>query len=196
MTKEGRMHLPAIRALATGELTSDQQRWLLDTLQLEETPRTVGPGAKQSLAHRSFTSEAGTTRLVLDLAHTGDAGWVLALFFDGERPSADTVEDYRRLFRDLVDQLGLELVEITPAATAEEVHVVPPSPASEPETAAGASWGLPYYELEQLWAHVGLRRDAPREVKEVKLREVMRTPAWSAAPPTLRQQAEDFLTGG
>ncbi|GAA2919619.1 hypothetical protein GCM10011428_39970 [Streptomyces violaceus] len=39
-----------------------------------------------------------------------------------------------------------------------------------------------------------LAQDAPREVKEVKLREVMRTPVWSDAPPALRRQAEVIWT--
>jgi hypothetical protein len=46
-----------------------------------------------------------------------------------------------------------------------------------------------------VWAHVGLREDAPREVKEFKLRELMLTPAWASAPVGLRSQAEAFLNG-
>lgn len=63
----------------------------------------------------------------------------------------------------------------------------------EEDTLGVSSWELPYQELDQMWMHVGLRRDAPREVKAVKLREVMRTPAWSVAPEKLRRQAEEFL---
>jgi hypothetical protein len=184
------MLCPALRVLSQGVLTSDQRRWLLDSLQLEEVPRAEGPGAARSIAHRSFTDETGA-RLVLDLARTGESGWVFALFFDGEKPSAETVEGHRTLLRDAVERLGLTLIEITPAATADEVYVAPPSDA--PKDTMVTSWELPYYELDQMWAHLGLRKDAPREVKEVKLREVMRTPAWSVAPPTLRRQAETFL---
>ncbi|MBB5940311.1 hypothetical protein [Streptomyces zagrosensis] len=183
---------PALRVLAHGELTSEQLRRLLGTLRLEETPRTEGPGAAGSIAHRSFTDDTDT-RLVMDLARTGESGWVLALFFDGEPPSAGTVEGHRVLLRDAVERFGLTLVEITPAATADEVHVAPPPPPGVPEAGIGVYWDLPYDDLDQLWPHVGLRKDAPREVKEVKLREVMRTPAWSAAPLSLRRQAEAFL---
>jgi hypothetical protein len=183
---------PALRALFHGELAPDQLRRLLGTLRLEEAPRTEGPGAARSIAHRSFAGETGT-RLVLDLARTGESGWVLTLFFDGELPSTETVEGHRVLLRDAVERLGLTLIEITPAATADEVHVVPPPPPGTPESGIGVSWDLPYDELDQLWPHVGLRRDAPREVKEVKLREVMRTPVWSDAPQTLHRQAEAFL---
>lgn len=184
---------PALVVLSHGELTSDQFQWLLGTLRLEETPRTEGPGAATSIAHRSFSDDTGT-RLVLDLARTGESGWVLALFFDGHPPSTGTVDGHRALLRDAVEQLDLVLVEITPAATADEVHVVPPPPPGTPESTIGASWDLPYRDLDQLWPHVGLRRDAPREVKEVKLREVMRTLAWSAAPTALRRQAVEFLS--
>lgn len=184
---------PALRVLSHGELTPDQLRRLIGTLRLEEIPRAEGPGAAKSIAHRSFTDDTGT-RLVLDLARTGESGWVLALFFDGEPPSVDTLEGHRILLRDAVERLGLTLIEITPAAAADEVHVVPPSPsASEP--GIGVSWDLPYEDLDQLWPHLGLRKEAPREVKEVKLREVMRTPAWTAAPQSLRRQAEIFLRG-
>ncbi|MCQ4043282.1 hypothetical protein ACFOSC_01075 [Streptantibioticus rubrisoli] len=182
---------PALRVLSQGELTPDQLRQLLSTLRLEEAPRTEGPGAARSIAHRSFTDDTGT-RLVLDLARTGESGWVLALFFEGEPPSADTVEGHRVLLRDAVERFGLTLIEITPAATADEVYVAPLQPRA-PESGIGVSWDLPYDDLDQLWPHLGLRTDAPREVKEVKLREVMRTPAWSSAPLSLRRQAEAFL---
>ncbi|RKS68424.1 hypothetical protein BZB76_6689 [Actinomadura pelletieri DSM 43383] len=161
-------------------------------LRLEEVPRTEGPGARRSIAHRSYTDDAGS-RLVLDLARTGEDGWVLALFFDGEPPPAETVDGHRVLLREAVERLGLSLIEITPAATADEVHVVTPVSGASERIGIGVAWDLPYDHLDQLWQHVGLRRDAPREVKEVKLREVMRTPAWSSAPASLRRQAEDFL---
>ncbi|OLT27056.1 hypothetical protein BJF83_19470 [Nocardiopsis sp. CNR-923] len=114
------------------------------------------------------------------------------MYFEGERPSTETVEHHRRLFRGLIDQLGLRLREITPAATADEVAVTPPQPANV-EGEIGVSWDLPYNELDQAWFHLGLRKDAPREVKEVKLRELMSFPVWSAAPEPLRSQAEEFL---
>ncbi|MDT0573095.1 hypothetical protein RM704_37545 [Streptomyces sp. DSM 3412] len=184
---------PALRVLSQGELTPDQLQGLLSRLRLEEIPRTEGPGAAKSLAHRSFTDDTGTV-LVLDLARSGESGWVLALFFDGEPPSADTVEGHRVLLRDAIEQVGLTLVEITPAATADEVHVPPPHPGAS-ETGVGVTWDLPYDDLDHMWSHIGLRKDAPREVKVVKLREVMRTPAWSVAPLSLRRQADDFLRG-
>ncbi|WP_329453619.1 hypothetical protein OG894_44665 (plasmid) [Streptomyces sp. NBC_01724] len=36
-------------------------------------------------------------------------------------------------------------------------------------------------------------REAPGEVKAVKLREVMLTPAWPQAPGSLHREAEEFL---
>ncbi len=120
---------------------------------------------------------------------------MLALFFDGEPPSADTVEGHRVLLRDAVERFGLSLVEVIPAADAGEVHVVPSAALGALGPSTGTSWDLPYDDLGQMRQHLGLRKDAPRDVKEVKLREVMRTPAWSAAPAGLRRQAEDFLRG-
>jgi hypothetical protein len=186
------MFWPALRVLAQGELTSDQLQQLIVTLRLEGVARAEGPGAAKSIAHRSFT-EGANTSLILDLARTGESGWVLALFFDGDPPFTDTVERHRALLRDTVERFGLALVEITPAATADEVHVVPSPPTGLSEPAIGPSWDLPYDDLDNLWPHVGLRKDAPREVKQAKLREVMSTPAWSAAPQSLRRQAESFL---
>ncbi|MEN8649704.1 hypothetical protein ABCR94_03370 [Streptomyces sp. 21So2-11] len=184
---------PALRAISHGGLTPDQLHWLLGMFQLQETPRTQGPGAAKSIAHRSFTDQSGT-RLILDLARTGEAGWVFTLFYPGQRPPADTVEDHRALFRDAIDRLSLTLVEITPAATADEVLILPSAPPGTPQSAIGAHWDQEYEDLDQVWPHVGLRKDAPREVKEVKLRELMRTPAWPFAPAALRRQAEDFLS--
>lgn len=185
---------PALRALSYGELTLDQVQWLVGTLELDPVPRTEGPGAAQSLAHRSFTDDAGA-RLVLDLARTGENGWVFALFFHaGQWPSDGTIEAHRARFRQVIDQLSLTLVEIDPAATADEVHVVPAEPAGAPDSSFAAHWDLPG-ELDRIWLHVGLRVDAPRQVKEVKLRELMGTPAWRTAPAGLRSQAEAFLAG-
>jgi hypothetical protein len=184
-----RMLWPALRALFHGELTPDQQHWLHRTFRLTPIPRREGPGAAESIAHRSFTDEAGI-RLILDVARVGASGWVFTLFYPGERPTADTVEEHRALFRETAGQLGLTLVEITPAATADEV-LVPSS--GDAESAFGAHWSLPHGDLERLWPHLGVRKDAPREVKEVALRELMRTPSWSAAPAGLQSEAERFL---
>ncbi len=183
---------PALRVLSQGKLTSDQLQQLLGMLQLEDTPRSEGPAAAKSVAHRSFADTPGT-RLVLDLARTGESGWVLTLFFDGEPPSNETVQAHRALLRDTVERLGLTLIEITPAATAEELHVPPQEPVGTTEPTVGHVWDLPYTNLDQLWSHVGLRKDAPKGVKAVKLREVMRSPAWPSAPPDLQRQAETFL---
>lgn len=183
---------PALRVLSQGELASDQLQRLVGALQLENAPRSEGPGAAKSIAHRSFADTTGT-RLVLDLARTGESGWVFTLFFEGEAPSTDTVEDHRALLRGVVEQLGLTLIEITPAVTADEVHVAPRQPAGSIEPTIGHSWDLPYADLDQLWAHVGLRKNAPKEVKAVKLREVLGSPAWSAAPADLQHEAESFL---
>jgi hypothetical protein len=38
-----------------------------------------------------------------------------------------------------------------------------------------------------VWAHVGLRQDAPREVKEVKLRELMTNCGSTTTAPCVRQ---------
>lgn len=182
---------PALRALSHGELASGQLRWLFRAFQLEEAPRTEGPGAGKSIAHRSFTDGMGT-RLVLDVARTGDSGWVFTLFYQGEQPSAGTVQAHRQLFRDAIDHLKLTLVEITPAATADEVLVATAIPSGVPESSFAANWDLPN-DLDRVWQRVGLRGDAPREVKEIKLRELMHTPAWSGASEDLRRQAEAFL---
>ncbi|MFC9498422.1 hypothetical protein [Streptomyces sp. NPDC056982] len=179
---------PALRVLARGELTADQLQELHSVLDLAPVARTEGPGARASIAHRTRTVAGG--RLVTDLARAGDDGWVLALFFDGQAPDADVIAEYRTQWRGLVDQLDLELVEITPAAAADEVLVLPDQVDTDEAVDA---WELPYDQLDQMWPHVGLRSDAPREVKKVKLRELMRTPAWRVAPAPLRHQAEEFL---
>ncbi|MEU6759780.1 hypothetical protein [Streptomyces sp. NPDC046685] len=185
---------PALRCLSDGELTSDQLDWLRTEFQLEAAPRTEGPGAAKSIAHRAFTDYAGT-RLVLDLARTGESGWVFTLFYEGQRPPSATVGSHRALFRDAVERLGLTLVEIAPAATADEVLLPPTTPSGTPESAFGAHWDLPYEDLGRLWPHLGLRADDPHEVKAVKLSELMRSPAWPDAPASLRAEAEEFLRG-
>src|SRR5690606_24837619 len=187
------MLLPALRAIAYGELTAERQRELADALELERRPRTEGLGKEQSVAHRSSVDEATGSRLVVDLAHTGKAGWAFALFFEGKRPSEATVAEYRALFRGVIDRFGLRVVEVEPPATADGVYAPAEEPSDQPEGGIGVSWELPYRELDQAWMHLGLRRDAPREVKAVKLRALMRTPVWQAAPEPLRSQAEEFL---
>ncbi|WP_051893281.1 hypothetical protein [Streptomyces erythrochromogenes] len=78
----------------------------------------------------------------------------------------------------VIKEFGLTLVETTPAATADEV-LVPTAGNAEP--AFAANWRLPHADLECLWPHLGVRKDSPREVKEIKLRE-MDTPAWPRHP--------------
>ncbi|MEU9998157.1 hypothetical protein [Streptomyces sp. NPDC050848] len=182
---------PALRALAYGHLTTDQLTGLLDEFGLSSLPRVEGPGAAQSIAHRPFADEEGIP-LVLDLARTGDAGWVLTLFHTGQQPIASTIEGYRARFRDAIRRLDLTLVQIDPPASADEVLTTTAAP-DEADSSFGAHWHPEVEELDGLWPHIGLDRDAPREVKAVKLREVMLSPAWPHAPENLRRQAEEFL---
>ncbi|MEV0291657.1 MULTISPECIES: hypothetical protein [unclassified Kribbella] len=185
---------PALRALSLGELSEDQLTWLRETFGLTEGPRTEGPGAADSIAHRRLTDERGV-ELLLDLACMDDDAWVFALFqTTGDKPSAAFVEAQRAAFRAAIDHLGLELVEIEPAARADEVLVAPADPADTAESAVGGHWFLPD-ELELVWWHLGLRRDAAREVKEVKLRQLMLTPAWNEAPDRVRREVQEFLDG-
>lgn len=187
------MLLPALVALSLGELTDEQLSQLHDMLRLQRgTPRTEGYAAANSIAHRYLTDETGN-RLVLELGRVGEDGWTFSLYFDGGRPAPATVETHRTLFRGLMEWFGLELVEITPAATADEVRVMSVPPEAQAEDTLGVSWDFSYDRLEQLWSHVGLGRDAPREVKEVKLRALMSLPIWSVAPEPLRSEAEEFL---
>ncbi|ONI72506.1 hypothetical protein BWI15_17640 [Kribbella sp. ALI-6-A] len=117
---------------------------------------------------------------------------MLTLFGTGQQVSPATIEAHRAAFRDAIARAGLSLVEITPAATADEVLVASAEPAGTPESAIGAHWSLPD-DLDLVWSHLGLRADAPREVKKVKLRELMLTPAWRSAPSPLQGQAEEYL---
>ncbi|MBB6121590.1 hypothetical protein [Nocardiopsis algeriensis] len=192
------MLLPALMAFSSGDLTPEQVRRLHDALQLEEnTPRTEGYGAKPSIAHRPFTDEEGHP-LILELARTDETEWVFALWFEkGGRPSSELVENHRVLFRGLIDELGLTLLEIEPPATADEVGkmFVDPQPGNPEEGSFAPVWDLPYDRLDHMWFHLGLPRDAPREVKAVRLREVMGTRVWSVAPERLRNEAEEFLRG-
>lgn len=182
---------PALRALSIGELTATQEDWLRADFDLSPEPRGEGPGAAESVAHRSFTDAAGN-RLVLDVARTDATSWVFALFSDGMQAPPAVVESYRARFHRAIDHLGLELVEITPAATAAEVHVPDADAEDGPASAVGTHWAWPD-DLDHMWFHLGLRADAPAEVKEVKLRELMRTPAWGLAPNSIQSQAEAFL---
>jgi hypothetical protein len=182
---------PALSALSNGDLSAEQLDRLRQNFRLDAGPRTEGPGAAGSIAHRAWTDEAGV-QLLLDVARAGDSSWVFTLFYSGEQPSAETVEAHRALFRDAIDGLRLTLVEITPAATADEVFVASEEPAGTPSSAFAAHWELPG-ELDAVWFHLGVPADAPREVKEVKLRELTRTPAWASAPAGLRSEAEEFL---
>ncbi|WP_444961795.1 hypothetical protein [Nocardiopsis sp. M1B1] len=190
------MLLTALMAFSNGELTPEQVRWLHEALRLEEnTPRTEGYAAGASIAHRTFTDDEGH-RLVLDLGRIGEDTWSFGLHFEkGERPSTETVENHRALFRELMSQFGLTLHKIDPPATADEVGrtFVPPRPDNREEDTLGLAWDLPYDELDHMWFHLGVGKDAPREVKEVKLRELMSTRVWSVAPERLRSQAEEFL---
>ncbi|MFF3359877.1 hypothetical protein ACFYWN_46750 [Streptomyces sp. NPDC002917] len=182
---------PALRALAYGHLTSDQLTWLLDNFGLTKNVRVEGPGAAQSTAHRPLVDEQGTA-LVLDLARTGDSGWVLTLFHNGQQPAAATIEGYRKGFRDAVRQLELTLVQVEPPASADEVLTTPAAP-DEANSPFGPHWDPAVGQLGRLWTHLGLDRQAPGVVKAVKLREVMLTPAWPQAPGSLHREAEEFL---
>ncbi|HEY9373089.1 hypothetical protein [Streptomyces sp.] len=184
---------PALRALAYGHMENDQLTWLLDDLSLTKNVRTEGPGAEQSIAHRQLVDDAGVP-LVLDLARTGDSGWVFTLFHTGQQPAAATIEGYRERFREAVRQVELTLVQVEPPASADEVLIMTVAP-DEADSPFGSHWNPAVEELGRLWAHFGLDKNAPREVKEVKLREAMLTPAWRQAPKSLRHEAEEFLRG-
>ncbi|MFF8279913.1 hypothetical protein ACF05T_28045 [Streptomyces lateritius] len=182
---------PALRVLAYGHMENDQLTWLLDNLSLTKNIRAEGPGAAQSIAHRPFADEEGTP-LVLDLAQTGDSGWVFTLFHTGQQPAAATIEEYRARFREAVRQRELTLVQVEPPASADEVLTTPTVP-DDADSPFGAHWNPAVEELGRLWMHLGLDKNAPREVKELKLREAMLTSAWSQAPESLRHEAEEFL---
>jgi len=186
------MFWPALRALSIGELSEDQVRWLRETFALTEGPRTEGPAAQDSIAHRTLTDDQRVP-LVLDLACMDGTAWVFTLFQTTEdKPSAPFVETQRAAFRTAIDHLGLELVEIQPPATSDEVLIPYAEPTYTPESAFRAHWALPD-DLELVWPHLGVVRDAPREVKKVKLRELMLTPAWNLAPAAVHRQAQRFL---
>ncbi|MFD7966303.1 hypothetical protein ACFV5J_36515 [Streptomyces zaomyceticus] len=110
---------PAVRALAYGPLENEQLTSLLDDLGLTRSARAEGPGAEQSIAHRAFVDEDGTP-LVLDVARSGDFGWVVALFHTGHQPAATTLDGYRERFREAVRRTDLVLVQIDPPASVEE----------------------------------------------------------------------------
>ncbi|MEU4394387.1 hypothetical protein [Kribbella sp. NPDC023855] len=185
---------PALQALSTGELSEDQVSWLKETFGLTEGPRTEPPGAADSLAHRRLTDPDGV-ELVLDLACMNGEAWLFTLFqTTGDKPSAAFVETQRAAFRSAIDHLGLRLVEIEPPATADEVLVIPEDPATAAATAFDLDWDLPE-ELDGVWRYLQVRPDAPREVREVKLRALMDTMVWKEAPARLRREAQEFLDG-
>ncbi|WP_350274208.1 hypothetical protein [Kribbella sp. HUAS MG21] len=184
---------PALRALSSGDLSEDQVAWLRQTFALTEGPRTEGPAADISLAHRKLTD--GEVELVLDLSRLNTDGWVFTLFqTTADRPTPAFLESQRAAFRAAIDHLNLHLIEIEPPAKADEVLVSSPDPAWEAAAAFDRYWNLPD-DLDLVWRHLGLVRDAPREVKEVKLRELMRDPVWHEAPANVRRQAQEFLDG-
>ncbi|MEU2027292.1 hypothetical protein ABZ565_35085 [Streptomyces sp. NPDC016469] len=184
---------PALRALAHGHLAADQVTRLLHDFALTERVRTAGPGAAQSIAHRSLI-DGESAALVLDLARTGDSGWVFTLFHTGQQPAAATVEEYRERFREAVSRNGLTLIQVEPPTSADEVLLTSVA-ADKADSPFGARWDPVVEELSRLWPHLGLAMDAPREVKTVKLRELMLTSAWPQAPEPLRREAEAFLHG-
>ncbi|WP_433007505.1 hypothetical protein [Kribbella sp. CA-294648] len=185
---------PALQALSTGELSEDQVSWLRETFGLTAGPRTEPPGAADSLAHRRLTDPDGA-ELVLDLACMNGNAWLFTLFqTTGDKPSAAFVETQRAAFRAAIDHLGLRLVEIEPPATADEVLVIPEDPATAAATAFDLDWDLPE-ELDGVWGYLRVSADAPREVREVKLRALMNTMVWKEAPARLRAEAQEFLDG-
>jgi hypothetical protein len=183
--------LPLLRVLAVGELLPSQVTQLTTELKLSRSPRLEGPGAEKSLAHHSW--EANGTRLVADLAQAGEQGWALALFFEGDRPPLAVVKEWRVQFRDTIERLGLELVEVTPAELSDEVFVpadaIPMDPglAAHPE-ALGTS-------LEKLWPNLGVSGETPRSVKIAHLKALIASDVWGSASPQLQHEALAFLRG-
>ncbi|HET6739736.1 MAG TPA: hypothetical protein VFH76_12405 [Kribbella sp.] len=185
---------PALRAHSVGKLSDAQVTWLRERFGLTEGPRTEGPAADGSLAHRRLTDEQGVP-LVLDLTAMERDGWLFTLFqVTADKPTADFVAKQRAEFRAAIDHLGLKLLEIEPAATADEVSLVTLSAEDEQLDAFDGVWDLPD-DLNRIWFHLGLLRDSPREVQEVKLRHLMRTSGWRQAPERVRRQAQEFLDG-
>lgn len=185
---------PALQALSIGELSEDQVTWLRETFGLTDGPRSEPPGAEDSLAHRRLTDSDGA-ELVLDLACMNGEAWLFTLFqTTGDKPSAALVETQRAAFRAAIDHLGLRLVEIEPPATADEVLVIPEDPAGAAASAFDLDWDLPA-ELDLVWRYLRVSRDAPREVREIKLRALMHTMVWKEAPARLRREAQEFLDG-
>ncbi|MEU8244077.1 hypothetical protein AB0C07_37965 [Actinoplanes missouriensis] len=185
---------PALQLHADGELAAEQVQQMIDTLGLDRVPLTEGPSAAMSIAHGFRAGDDGI-RLILDLGHRAEVGWLFTLLSEGEPAATETVEEYRALLRALVDRFGLHIISVDPAATADEVFVMPDPGPDVDESGIGYSWDLPYDELDHIWAHLDLLPDAPDEVKAVKLRELTRTPVWRVAPERLRGQVEEFLGG-
>lgn len=185
---------PALRALSIGELSEDQVLWLRETFALTEGPRTDGPAAQDSIAHRTLTDDQGVP-LVLDLACMDGTAWVFTVFqVTGDPPSAAFVETQRAAFRAAINHLGLELVEIQPPAKADEVLIIPEDPDVAAASAFDLDWDLPD-ELDLVWRYLQVRQDAPREVKEVHLRAMMQSSVWKEASTRLRREAQEFLDG-
>ncbi|BAL87557.1 hypothetical protein AMIS_23370 [Actinoplanes missouriensis 431] len=182
---------PALSVHCDGELTPDQLQQVIDTLHLDRVPLTEGPGARMSIAH-GFRDGSDGIRLVLDLGHRAEIGWVFMLLSEDELATDETVEEYRAQLRALVKRFGLRIISVDPPMTADEVFVMPDPGPQAPEFGAGNYWDFPE-QLDHMWLHLQLRNNAPDEVKAVKLRELMRFQVWQAAPEHLRRQVEEFL---
>jgi hypothetical protein len=181
---------PALRALAAGELSDGQVSWLREEFGLTEGPRTEPPAPEESVAHRRLTDDQGV-ELILDVARMSGDTWEFVLFqASGDKPSTAFVETQRAAFRAAIDHLGLQLVAIDPPATADEAPFLRGDP--EFEAQAAVEDLLPD-DLDGVWRHLGLRADAPREVKEGQLRGLMEVATWGSASPNLRLQAQEFL---
>ncbi|MFF7780427.1 hypothetical protein ACFZCG_39195 [Streptomyces tanashiensis] len=126
------------------------------------------------------------------LSDGGAAGSGDTLFHTGQQPSTATIEGYRESFREAVRRVELTLVQVEPPASADEV-LTTTAATDEADSPFGDQWNPAVAELGRLWAHLGLDRNAPREVKEVKLREAMLAQSWPQAPESLRHEAEEFL---
>jgi len=182
----------ALSVYAMGDLTREQVHTIVRMLGLVETPRTEGPGADASIAHRDQPHD-GQRRLVLDLSCIGGDGWLMTVFFEGEPPSDELLEPYRKQMLSLVRELNLKIIKVDPPRTAEEVYLPPVPVGLVVEWPAGAYWDLPCQTLDHLFWHFGLREDAPFEVRRIHLEHMMRQPIWRHAPAELRREAEEFL---
>ena len=188
------MIFTALRLIAAGALTDAQRRELFDALEVAPGARTEGPALDGGVAHRAWTDGTGR-RLWVDVSELGGHGWVLSVLYDGPPPGDDVVAGYRRQFRELVDRFGLQLVEVEPPVTADEVYVMTPQP-SRPEDSEPQQWPWQHQTLDDVWRYLQVGREAPREVKVAALRGwIAATPLWARAPQPLRHEAEAFLAG-